>query len=53
MISAAISWIEKIPMKITSVSDWPTLLQSMPATSWPVTNVTTLVCARCVSGTPL
>ena len=42
-----------MPMKITSVSVPPTLLQSMPSASWPVTNVTTLVCSRCVSGTPV
>ena len=27
-------------MKMTSVSVWPTLLQSMPPASWPVTKVT-------------
>jgi len=40
------------PMKITSVSDCPTLLQSAASTSCPVTKVTADESPRCVSGTP-
>ena len=41
------------PMKMTSVSTWPTFAQSIASTSWPVTKVTAEVCSRCVSGTPV
>jgi hypothetical protein len=34
------------PMKITSVSAWPSLFQSIAFTAWPVTKVTAEVCSR-------
>ena len=51
--SRAISGNVVRPIKITSVSASPTLLQSMPATACPVTKLTAEVCSRCVSGTPV
>ena len=54
----AISWREisgnvVSPMKITSVSAWPTLAQSIACAECPVTKVTAEVCSRWVRGTPV